>query len=62
MCEASGLRTNADKKRRKPADKKVARMLGPSEPSMDRAGSNVQLTITSLWLKLSDLDSGEVIL
>ena len=35
-------------------------MLGPSAPSMDKAGSNVQLTITSLWLKLSDLDSGEV--
>ena len=36
-------------------------MLGPSPPSMEKAGSNVQLTITSLWLKLSDLDSGEVI-
>ena len=35
-------------------------MLGPSPPSMEKAGSNVQLTITSLWLKLSDLDSGDV--
>ena len=60
MCEASGLRTAADKKRRKMADKKVIRMLGPSPPSMEKAGSNVQLTITSLWLKLSDLDSGDV--
>ena len=61
VCEASGLRTASDKKRRKVADKKVIRMLGPSPPSMEKAGSNVQLTITSLWLKLSDLDSGEVI-
>jgi len=61
VCEASGLRTAADKKRRKVADKKVIRMLGPSPPSMEKAGSNVQLTITSLWLKLSDLDSGEPI-
>ena len=60
VCEASGLRTAADKKRRKTAEKKIVRMLGPSAPSMDKAGSNVQLTITSLWLKLSDLDSGEV--
>ena len=29
-------------------------------PCMDKAGANVQLTITSLWLKLSDLDSGQV--
>ncbi len=27
---------------------------------MDKAGANVQLTITSLWLKLSDLDTGQV--
>ena len=56
VCEASGLKT-VDKKRR--TDKKVARMLSET-PCMDKAGANVQLTITSLWLKLSDLDSGQV--
>ena len=55
VCESSGLKT-VDKKRR--PDKKVARMLSET-PSMDKAGANVQLTITSLWLKLSDLDSGQ---
>ena len=34
--------------------------LGTS-PSLDHAGTNVQLTITSLWLKLSDLDSGKAV-
>jgi hypothetical protein len=57
VCESSGLKT-VDKKRR--TDKKVARMLSDT-PSMEKAGANVQLTITSLWLKLSDLDSGQVI-
>jgi hypothetical protein len=56
VCESSGLKT-FDRKRR--ADKKVCRMLSAT-PSMDKAGANVQLTITSLWLKLSDLDSGQV--
>ena len=56
VCEASGLKT-VDKKRR--PDKKVARMLSEA-PCMEKAGANVQLTITSLWLKLSDLESGQV--
>ena len=56
MCESAGLKT-VDKRRR--VDKKVSSMLG-ERPSMERAGANVQLTITSLWLKLSDLDTGQV--
>ena len=34
-------------------------MLG-TVPTLDRSGSNVQLTITSLSLKLSQLDTGNV--
>ena len=30
-------------------------------PCLENAGTNVQLTITSLWLKLSDLNSGNAI-
>ena len=56
MCEAANLKT-VDKKRR--PDRKIVSMLGEA-PSMDQAGVNVQLTITSLWLKLSDLDTGNV--
>lgn len=57
VCESSGLKT-VDKKRR--PDKKISRMLSET-PSMEKAGANVQLTITSLWLKLSDLDSGQAL-
>lgn len=39
---------------------RIARMLSDT-PVLDKAGANVQLTITSLWLKLSDLDSGKAI-
>lgn len=56
VCEASGLKAS-DKKRR--PDHNVCHMIS-SVPSMEKAGANVQLTITSLWLKLSDLDSGRV--
>ena len=34
-------------------------MLG-ERPQMESAGANVQLTISSVWLKLSDLDTGNV--
>eukprot|EP00094_Tigriopus_californicus_P002356 TCALIF_02275-PA protein Name:"Similar to Shc1 SHC-transforming protein 1 (Rattus norvegicus)" AED:0.07 eAED:0.07 QI:0/0.9/0.90/0.90/0.9/0.90/11/250/830 len=57
ICEASGLKST-DKNRR--VDPKIASMLGQT-PCMDKAGVNVQLTIMVLWLKLSDLDSGEAI-
>jgi len=42
------------------ANPRIARMLSDT-PVLDKAGANVQLTITSLWLKLSDLDSGNAI-
>jgi len=42
------------------SDKKITRMLG-TVPVLDRSGSNVQLTITSLSLKLSHLDTGNPI-
>ena len=41
------------------SDKKITRMLG-TVPVLDRSGSNVQLTITSLSLRLSQLDTGTV--
>jgi len=42
-------------------DRKIAKMLG-DRVFLSGTGSNVQLTITSLCLKLSDLDSGTTIL
>ena len=57
VCEAAGLKSG-DRRRR--VDRKIASMLGET-PRMDQAGVNVQLTITSLWLKLSDLDTGKPI-
>jgi SHC-transforming protein 1 len=56
VCEAGGVKS-VDKKRR--VDRKVASMLG-ERPRMEKAGANVQLTITSLYLRLSDLDTGQV--
>ena len=58
VCETSGTKSFDETKRK--VDSRIARMLSES-PSMDKAGANVQLTITSLWLKLSDLDSGNAI-
>lgn len=62
LCEAA----NKGNSPSKPAtlrrtDSRIAKMLSDS-PCLNKAGANVQLTITSLWLKLSDLDSGNVIL
>ena len=57
VCEAAGLKS-VDKKRR--SEKKIAAMLG-ERPHMERAGANVQLTVTSLWLKLLDLDTGQAV-
>ncbi len=56
VCETSGTKTFDDRQ----VDHRVNQMLSES-PSLDKAGANVQLTITSLWLKLSDLDSGDAI-
>ena len=56
MCEGeSGPNNNRGR-----ADPKLSRMLG-QRVSLSPATSNVQLTITSVCLKLSDLDTGRVI-
>lgn len=57
VCEAAGLKT-ADRSRM--LDRKVARHIA-SSPRMEHAGSNVSLTISSNNLKLTSLDSGQVI-
>ena len=56
LCDISGLRSDANRK----TDPRISQMIGTS-PSLDHAGTNVQLTITSLWLKLSDLDFGKAV-
>ena len=62
LCEAAALKQGDRKPQQPPArktDNRIARMLSDTA-CLDKAGANVQLTITSLWLKLSDLDSGNV--
>jgi len=56
VCGAAGLRED----RGRAADRQVQAVLG-DRVVLSRASTNVQLTITSLCLKLSDLDSGRVI-
>jgi len=58
LCGIPGARS-ADTNTRK-SDPRINHMIGTS-PSLDHAATNVQLTITSLWLKLSDLDSGKAV-
>lgn len=55
VCEAAGLKT-IDKKRR--TDKRIARMLADS-PSMEHAGVDVNLSITSAHLNLIVCESGD---
>ncbi|XP_074600614.1 SHC-adaptor protein isoform X2 [Brevipalpus obovatus] len=57
VCEAGGLKT-MDKKRRQ--DKRICKML-LDKPNMENAGANVNLTITSSYLNLSVMETGEVI-
>lgn len=57
VCEAAGLKT-VDKKRK--VDRRLQRMLA-DRPSMDHAGSNVNLRVTSSSLNLTVMESGEVI-
>ena len=56
VCEAGGLKT-MDKKRRQ--DKRICKMLS-DKPNMENAGANVNLTITSSFLNLSVMETGEV--
>lgn len=57
VCESAGLKT-VDKKRK--VEKRVTRMLA-DKPNMDYAGSNINLTITSSYLNLTVMESGEII-
>ncbi|KAF8771785.1 SHC-transforming protein 1-like isoform X1 [Argiope bruennichi] len=57
VCETAGLKT-IDKKRK--VDKRITRMLA-EKPNMDYAGSNVNLVITSSYMTLTVMESGEVI-
>ena len=57
MCEASA---GAGGGRRRGGGAGISGMLG-DRVTVSRDSANVQLTITSLCLRLSDLDSGRVI-
>ncbi|GFT87948.1 SHC-transforming protein 1 [Nephila pilipes] len=57
LCEVAGLKT-PDKKRK--IDKRLVKMLA-EKPNMDHAGANVNLTITSSYLNLVSMETGEVI-
>jgi len=62
VCESGNIvtKTGEGGGGRRKGDKKIQSMLG-DRVTLSRAGTNVQLTITSLCLRLSDLDSGRVI-
>jgi len=57
VCEDANMK---GVERRRPVDRGVSAMLGEA-PVLVRAGTNVQLTITSVCLRLSDLDNGAII-
>ncbi|GIY48708.1 SHC-transforming protein 1 [Caerostris extrusa] len=57
LCEIAGLKT-PDKKRK--VDKRLLKMLA-EKPNMDHAGANVNLTITSSYLNLVSMETGDVI-
>ncbi|KAG8181357.1 hypothetical protein JTE90_008833 [Oedothorax gibbosus] len=57
LCDTAGLKT-ADKKRK--VDKRLLKMIA-EKPNMDHAGANVNLTITSSYLNLVSMETGEVI-
>jgi len=59
VCEAAGLRREQEGVHRQ-GEWVVQSVLG-DRPTLSRASTNVQLTITSLCLQLRDLDSGRVI-
>ena len=56
----SDSKTENNQTKATPTNPRISLMLSDT-PVLDKAGANVQLTITSLWLKLSDLDSGNAI-
>jgi len=62
VCEENqGAPSSQMQERRRRVDRKISKMLG-DRVVLSRTGSNVQLTITSLCLRLSDLDSGTVLI
>ena len=63
VCEESQAAASVAKmeERRKRVDRKISKMLG-DRVVLSRSGTNVQLTITSLCLRLSDLDTGSILL
>uniref|UniRef100_A0A0K2VDS7 SHCtransforming protein 1like [Acyrthosiphon pisum] n=1 Tax=Lepeophtheirus salmonis TaxID=72036 RepID=A0A0K2VDS7_LEPSM len=58
VCEAAGRQVSDNKRT---TDPNVTQMLDDS-PNMEQSGSSFQLTVTSLWLKLSDYDTGKAVL
>jgi len=59
VCEEANVKQTD---RRRVVDRAVSKMLGDNPVTVrGKLGNNVQLTITSLCLRLSDLDSGAVI-
>uniref|UniRef100_A0A1B0CEK1 Putative adaptor protein shc n=1 Tax=Lutzomyia longipalpis TaxID=7200 RepID=A0A1B0CEK1_LUTLO len=56
VCEAAGLK--ASRKRR--VDKKIIQCIS-DKPIMENAGANVTLTVSSKFLSLTNIDTGEVI-
>ncbi|RWS21950.1 SHC-transforming protein 1-like protein, partial [Leptotrombidium deliense] len=57
VCESAGLKTN-DKKRR--TDKRIAKMFSDSV-NLVNAGASVSLTVSSSYLSLTVVETGEVI-
>ncbi|XP_022248555.1 SHC-transforming protein 1-like isoform X2 [Limulus polyphemus] len=56
VCEAAGLKINNKKGK---VDKRISQMLA-EKPNIDYAGINVNLTITSSYLSLVVMESGEI--
>jgi len=62
VCEESqATNSNQIEDRRRRVERKITKMLG-DRVVLSRSGTNVQLTITSLCLRLSDLDTGSILL
>ncbi|XP_023329219.1 SHC-transforming protein 1 isoform X2 [Eurytemora carolleeae] len=62
VCEESqSLSEHQIEDRRRRVDRRISSILG-DRVVVSRSGANVQLTITSLCLRLSDLDNGSVLL
>ncbi|GAB0090559.1 Shc [Sergentomyia squamirostris] len=56
VCEAAGLKST----RKRRVDKKILQCIS-DKPIMENAGANVTLTVSSKFLSLTNIDTGEVI-